>query len=200
MNPLRWWRRRRDRDGRSVRMEIEWVSAGHVAQDQALADDIADFAMTLLDGFDPWVGLTLTRPLFDRRGYVSGDTDATELPHPPTSRADPVVPERGGYSGTKPGAEMGPPRRVPSGAPTASCGMGALTDECRSCGVNAHRYGTTDPHHKFAYVACVNTLKSLVENIADSGVELDNAALDYVVVQINRSDWEACWRVRNLNR
>lgn len=46
-------------------MEVEWVSAGHVLQDEALADEIADFAMNLLDGYDPAVSSTL-RPEWER--------------------------------------------------------------------------------------------------------------------------------------
>ena len=37
------------------RLEIEWESAGDFEQDETLAFEIADFAMTCLKGFDPVV-------------------------------------------------------------------------------------------------------------------------------------------------
>lgn len=42
--------------------------------------------------------------------------------------------------------------------------MAAQTDvRCAICGVSDHRYGTTDPHHKFDAVACVNMLLPQIE-------------------------------------
>jgi hypothetical protein len=42
-----------------VRVEIEWRSAGTVAQDEALLDKIATFVHKLLEDYDPSVSGTL---------------------------------------------------------------------------------------------------------------------------------------------
>lgn len=34
---------------------------------------------------------------------------------------------------------------------------------CGICGVGNHRYGTTDPHHKYDAMACVNALLPAIE-------------------------------------
>ena len=34
--------------------------------------------------------------------------------------------------------------------------------DCAVCGVSPHRYGTSDPHHKYDAMACVNSLRPLV--------------------------------------
>ena len=43
-------------------MNIHWTSAGDPDQDEALADEISDFAMTLLADLDPAIDATLVDP------------------------------------------------------------------------------------------------------------------------------------------
>ena len=48
-------------DSQIVRMVVEWASAGSCEQDEALSDEIADFAHDLLDGYDVSVSVDMGR-------------------------------------------------------------------------------------------------------------------------------------------
>lgn len=46
---------------------------------------------------------------------------------------------------------------------------------CAVCGVSPHRYGTTDPEHKYDAMGCVNMLLPLVEKLRAENALLRNA-------------------------
>lgn len=45
-----------------------------------------------------------------------------------------------------------------------------ITGTCAGCGLKGHRYGTTDPQHKFDAMGCVNSLKGLLWKVAEASV------------------------------
>lgn len=68
---------------------------------------------------------------------------------------------------------------------------------CSHCLVSDHRYGTSDPHHDFSYVACCNSLLGLIEDI---GLMPSYEGPDYVEVHLNHETWNIMRRITGSRR
>lgn len=62
---------------------------------------------------------------------------------------------------------------------------------CGICGRGAHRYGTSDPEHKYDAMGCVNMLLPVVEKLTEALRQIDAVEPYSGSVMLAVTDWAA---------